>query len=239
MDSPAVSTDLRLLLATSRPAVRTFFESLGFPFGVIAVGRGAVSQDPDQVANASAVVIDVSLDPNAAIGLCEELRAQRPELPVIALVCCPHAITPWDLRALAAAGVTSLLDLRARAEDVRRALSSVAHGDAVLHLQLGRGQRMLLQDIFGAGRSRNETQLRLLELVSLGLPDHEIGRRLHLSPHTVKHRTEQLRADLGVRNRTELAAWAGRHGFYVPEESRRGLAGAGGSLQAAESEQYR
>src|SRR2546428_7832405 len=131
MDSPAVSTDLRLLLATSRPAVRTFFESLGFPFGVIAVGRGAVSQDPDQVANASAVVIDVSLDPNAAIGLCEELRAHRPELPVIALVCCPHAITPWDLHALAAAGVPSLPALRRRARDCPRRPSPVAPGQAV------------------------------------------------------------------------------------------------------------
>jgi len=31
----------------------------------------------------------------------------------------------------------------------------------------------------------------------------------------VKHRIEQLRNELGVRNRTELAAWAGRNGFYA------------------------
>ena len=53
--------------------------------------------------------------------------------------------------------------------------------------------------------------------MAAGLPDHEIGRRLHLSPHTVKHHIEQLRGELGARNRIELAAWAGRHGFYRPQ----------------------
>jgi DNA-binding NarL/FixJ family response regulator len=33
----------------------------------------------------------------------------------------------------------------------------------------------------------------------------------------VKHHVDQLRRDVGVRNRTELAAWAGRNGFYVGE----------------------
>jgi DNA-binding NarL/FixJ family response regulator len=56
--------------------------------------------------------------------------------------------------------------------------------------------------------------LQLLELVAYGRSDREIGALLHLSPHTVKHRIERLRDALGARNRIELAAWAGRHGFY-------------------------
>src|SRR5438552_856135 len=56
-----------------------------------------------------------------------------------------------------------------------------------------------------------------LELVARGLSDREIGAVLHLSPHTIKHHVEHLRAEVGARNRTELAAWAGRHGFYRPE----------------------
>jgi hypothetical protein len=48
--------------------------------------------------------------------------------------------------------------------------------------------------------------------------------QLHLSPHTVKHHIDQVRRELRVRNRTELAAWAGRNGFYVRgDESRAPL----------------
>jgi hypothetical protein len=33
----------------------------------------------------------------------------------------------------------------------------------------------------------------------------------------VKHHLDRLRSLHGLRNRIELAAWAGRHGFYSPE----------------------
>jgi DNA-binding NarL/FixJ family response regulator len=198
-----------------------FFESLGFHVGVIAVGAGTAGQEPELVARASVTAVDVALDPWSAVELCRELAAQRPALPVVGVVCCPQALTPWSLSALLSAGVTSFVDLRARAEDVRRLLLAAARGESVLHLELARGGIGLLQDVFSGRRSRNDREVRLLELVALGLPDREIGLRLHLSPHTVKHQIEQLRGEVGVRNRTELAAWAGRNGFYIPEDHAR------------------
>jgi DNA-binding NarL/FixJ family response regulator len=226
METTAASPFL-LLLATSRPAVRSFFESLGFRVGVVSVAPESARDDPAHVARATAAVIDAALDPAAAVALAEELRAQQPELPIAAVICCPHAITPWNLRALLAAGVSGVIDLRARAEDARRALQGIARGESVLQLQLGRGGRSLLDDVFSGRGARTEMQLRLLELVALGLPDREIGERLHLSPHTVKHHIDQLRHDVGVRNRTELAAWAGRHGFYAAEPARAASGRAG------------
>jgi DNA-binding NarL/FixJ family response regulator len=204
-------SDLRLLLATSRPAVHTFFAGLGFRTGTTSVG--AVSREIDI---ADVVLVDTVPDARAAIAWCEDLHARRPDLPLVALVCCQYALAPWQLRALLAAGVSAALDLRAHPREVRRALVDAAQGETVLHLQLGRGGAPLLRDVFSEKPARREQQLRLVELVALGLPDHEIGRRLHLSPHTVKHSIEQLRAAAGVRNRIELAAWAGRSGFYLP-----------------------
>jgi len=107
-----------------------------------------------------------------------------------------------------------VIDLRGDRDDMRLALLSAARGETVLQVQLSRGGSALLRDVFSVRPARRELQFRLLELVALGLPDHEIGRRVHLSPHTVKHSIENLRAAVGVRNRTELAAWAGRSGFY-------------------------
>jgi two-component system response regulator DevR len=202
-------SELRVLLATGRPAVRTFFESLGFRVGTIAVAAA-----PENGMRADVVVVDAALDPVAAIDFCLAAHADRPELPIVALVCCPRALAPWTLRSLLAAGVSSVLDLRGRGDETRRALLSAAGGETVLHVHLSRGGSALLSDVFSARPARRELQLSLLELVALGLPDREIGQRLHVSPHTVKHSIEQLRSAVGVRNRTELAAWAGRNGFY-------------------------
>src|SRR5437763_42195 len=60
----------------------------------------------------------------------------------------------------------------------------------------------------------NATDADLLGYLAQGLPDRQIGERLHLSPHTIKHYIERLRDTVGARNRIELASWAGRHGFY-------------------------
>ena len=208
-------------MPTSRPPVRTFFEGLGFDVDVIAVAPESARAEPELVERATVAVVDVALEPLAAVELIRELAGRRPSLPVSALVCCPHAVTPWGLRALLAAGVTSFLDLRARTDDLRRSVYGMARGDAVLNLQVGRGGRTLLRDVLTGPEQRSRAQLTLLELVARGLSDREIAGELYLSPHTVKHHIEHLRTAVGVRNRVELAAWAGRHGFYPGAEQRR------------------
>jgi len=203
------SPDLHVLLATARPAVLAFFETLD-----VRVAPISADAAPEVTPDGDVVVVDVALDPVGATELCRRLHEQRPELPIVALVCCPQALAPWNLRELFAVGVSSVIDLRADRDNTRIALLSAARGETVLQVQLSRGGGALLQDVFSVRPARREVQFRLLELVALGLPDHEIGRRLHLSPHTVKHSIETLRAAVGVRNRMELAAWAGRNGFY-------------------------
>ncbi|MDP8943427.1 MAG: response regulator transcription factor [Actinomycetota bacterium] len=212
-----------LVLLTDRPPVHAFFAGVGRRAGAayvltqLPVDAEAVTEAVDELEGATAAVIDAGLDPAAAILVCEELHRVRPTLPMAALVCCSHSITPWSLRTLIAAGVSSVLDLEATADEVAHVLRSVAHGGSILRLQRRHGHKALLKDILASSGPRTETQLELLELVARGLPDHEIGRRLHVSPHTVKHHIEQLRDEVGARNRIELAAWAGRHGFYRPD----------------------
>jgi DNA-binding NarL/FixJ family response regulator len=201
MTRPPPHNHLRLLISTRRPAVERFFSTLA---------RNGLGLRVDRT------VVDVGLDGLAGVDVCAELRRRRPELPLVALLCCAQALTPWDLRTLVGLGVGGVLDLQATPDETLRALQAVAAGGTVLHLHLRRGHRALLRDIL-TGRGASATQLRLLELVALGLPDHEIARRVHLSPHTVKHHIEQLRRQVGARNRTELAAWAGRQGLYAPE----------------------
>jgi DNA-binding NarL/FixJ family response regulator len=210
---------LHLLLATERPPVHAFFAGLRHPGRDIVVHRievsaAALDAAAGALAAAAAVVVDMGLDPPAAAALSSEVNRRRPDLPLVALVCCPGSVTPWTLRALLASGVTSMLDLQMTSEDVESVLRAIEHGGSVLHLHLHHAHRAFLREVLAGSEVRAESDIRLLGLVALGLPDREIGQRLHLSPHTVKHQIERLRDGLRLRNRTELAAWAGRHGFY-------------------------
>jgi DNA-binding NarL/FixJ family response regulator len=226
---------LHVLVATSRPAVRVFFGRLGGPGGeavavsAVALGPGALAAAGGAVEAAAVAVVDAGSDPAAAVALCHELRGRRPELPAVALVCCAHALTYWQVQALAGC-VDAFLDLHAGEEEVLRALRQVAAGHVVLRLDLGRGGQALLERLAGGAAGRaggpgrypaGELDVRIVELVAAGLPDREIARRLHLSPHTVSHHVGRLSEQVGARNRTALAAWAGAHGLYQPEQNGR------------------
>jgi LuxR family maltose regulon positive regulatory protein len=67
-----------------------------------------------------------------------------------------------------------------------------------------------------AGQLLSGREVALLTLVARGLSNHEIGGVLHLSAHTIKHGVERLSQKIGVRNRVELAAWAGSNRHYRP-----------------------
>jgi DNA-binding NarL/FixJ family response regulator len=213
-DRPAAPTSVELVIFSDRPAVLTFFGTLGAVSNVNSLSvAAAATQSLDKF---TAAVVDVALDPSTGTAVCRELRSQRPDLPVAAVVCCPHAVTPWTLQELLSSGVNAVLDLEATAEEVRRALANIGDGGSVLHLQLRHDHGASLGELFLPGSNRGETQRQLLKLVARGLTDQEIGGHLYLSPHTVKHQIDQLRRELRVRNRTELAAWAGRQGLYTP-----------------------
>ena len=225
--SPAPPAESRLLLATSRPAVVAFFRAAaetggqGFVVDPIEVSAAALDDRLADVNDATAAVVDIGVEAITGIELCRELHRRRPALPIAALFCCPNSVTPWNLRQLLADGAVGLFDLHATPEEVVRLLENLAHGGSVLNLHLRREHRALLRELLTGREPRSDLDLRLLELVALGLPDRDIAARLYLSPHTVKHHIEHLRDELGLRNRTELAAWAGRAGFYAPDAERK------------------
>jgi len=220
--------DAIVLLATDRPAIHLFLRCVWSAedgarlVGPMPVAASALAGRDDDVAGATAAIIDVGSDPAAAIELCQQLRSRWPALLSIALVCCPHALTVWQLRTLTLA-CDGVLDMNAAEDELRRALRSVARGNAVFHIDLGRPVRSGVGggSLNGHAHARDgwassETDGKILDLVARGLSDREIARELHLSPHTIGHHIDRLCTRMGVKNRVALAAWAGRHGYYQP-----------------------
>src|SRR5260370_42589062 len=59
----------------------------------------------------------------------------------------------------------------------------------------------------------NETQLRVLKLISEGYSNREIASYVHLSENTVKSHVQEIFRKLDVRNRVEAALRASREGW--------------------------
>jgi DNA-binding NarL/FixJ family response regulator len=210
-------SEFRLTVMSSHPIIQAIFAGFAGP-NHRSVLVTTLSLDADVVADASdlldastVAVLDVSIDPAQALAVCRTIRNDHPDLPIAAMFCCPHAAAAADLRALLAAGVGGLLDLQLSAEEIVRILQGVARGEGAVHLQLSAGSSVrALLDTEAAAEELSDNDLAVLRLVALGLSDHEIGRQLFLSHHTVKHRIDRLRRRLHAKNRVELAAWTGR-----------------------------
>jgi DNA-binding NarL/FixJ family response regulator len=212
---------LHVLLITNRPAVHAFLEE----HGARSIPRITATQLPlaieglDQhardVHDAQVAMIDVGADPDAAVSVARALHKMRPDLGVLAVVCCPNPTMPWHVRSLLSNGVHEMLDAQTTPSELVDRLVSLVEGRHAVRVALHRDFGGLMT--WSAEPLAPEHQ-QLLELVALGLSDVEIGMRLEVGERTVRERVRVLREVLQVKNREELAAWAGANGYYRPHK---------------------
>jgi DNA-binding NarL/FixJ family response regulator len=159
-------------------------------------------------------VIDLELPSGQVLALLKRLSTRYPDLPIVALACCAAQLDVDMLQQLLANGVHGVIDLHSTPEETRSVLEEVHHGGCVVRTSTHRsaGCGISAQP---PGGPLTDIDLRLLSYVATGMSDREIAERIHRSPHTVKHHIERLRHKIDVRNRMELAAWAGQNGYYV------------------------
>ena len=110
------------------------------------------------------------------------------------------------------AGARGCVDLGATGPQLAQAVVAAGRGQAILSDavlgQLHRGMRT--DDL-------TEREREVRELMELGLPDRVIAQRLVLSVKTVEKHAGAVLRKTGARNRTELAALAGRSRRRVGE----------------------
>ena len=216
----------RVLAITDRSAVVALLSALPFKGAVLSVDHlearpVEVASSPALVARATVAIVDPVSDTARAVEICRELRRLRARLPIALVICCAGSLSTWEFRRLMASGARGIFSLHETAEGVSRALQRLARGDAVVRLEAPPDSPSLLPFLVSAqGSGQPEAaglrglDAEVLAKLAHGLSDREIGADLHLSPFTVKHHIERMRDTLGARNRIELAAWAGRHGFH-------------------------
>jgi signal transduction histidine kinase/DNA-binding NarL/FixJ family response regulator len=214
----SASPRLRVLVAVGLPALRAGLTRLltWTEPGIEVVGEAATTSDAIdacQRMRPDVVLADLGLpagedehgEPPAAGGITGLLIGHQPGLPVVG-VCDAN-----DERVAAAirAGARGCVDIGADGAEIARAVVAASRGQAVLSgpmlTQLHRGLRT--EEPVPALTDREREVRGLMEQ---GLPDKIIAERLVLSVKTVEKHAGAVLRKTGARNRTELAALAGR-----------------------------
>ena len=146
-------------------------------------------------------LVDLFIGEESGAEVCERLRAAEPNTRVL-LFSGAGEISPQAARAAGASGF-AYKDWPAR--KIAGAVRLVGLGKTVFEAPRVDSPQGAL------GLSERERDV--LELMSSGATNPEIGEALHLSKHTVKEHSSSLYRKLGVRNRTEAVQRAQRLGL--------------------------
>ncbi|NLG83497.1 MAG: response regulator transcription factor [Firmicutes bacterium] len=76
-----------------------------------------------------------------------------------------------------------------------------------------------------AGLSPREREI--LPMVAEGLDNKEIGKKLFISEKTAKNYVTSIRKKLGLKNRTQIALFAIRHGIVTVQKEEENRAAKG------------
>jgi two-component system nitrate/nitrite response regulator NarL len=113
-----------------------------------------------------------------------------------------------------AAGAAGYLSKDADRLEITNAIIAVNHGDTVLAPEVQAGVAAEVRSRWRPDvPSLSERERQVLEMIAEGMLAPEIGRRLYLSPATVKSHLQSLYDKLGVSDRAAAVAEAMRRGL--------------------------
>jgi len=218
-DDEQAGPRLRVLVAAGRPTLRAGLARLlsWTEPGVEVVGEvGTAEQalEACQVLRPDVALVDLGLAAGDHLGplagdsrsLTDLLLGHDPNLAVVGLC---EADDDERVADAMRAGARGCVDAAVDGPELARAVVAAGRGQAILSGPvLGRLHRGLRADDLDPPLTERERQVR--GLMEQGLPDKVIAERLVLSVKTVEKHAGAVLRKTGARNRTELAALAGR-----------------------------
>jgi len=215
-------SDLRVLVADDQKIVRDGVALLlGLIEGITVVGTAIDGNDAVRQARSTQpdlVLMDLNMPHLDGVEATAQILAELPHIRVVVMT--TYDDDAWVFRALRA-GARGYLTKDSSAEDIERALRSVAAGDAQLDPSV---QRRLL-DVLAtqqpaaspapaapAAVPLTAREQEVLQLIAEGLSNDEITERLHLSMATVKTHIGSLLSKTSSRDRAQLVIYAFRTG---------------------------
>lgn len=209
-----MSDPISILLADDHPLFREgVANSLAATADFVVIAQAGSGEEAVSLAlalNPDMVLLDVSMPGMGGIEAAARIAAALPHVRIMMLTV---AETPESLLAALKAGAHGYVLKGVSASELRVIVRNVALGEAYVTPTLA--AEMLTEfsrprplDAFATLTVR---ETGVLELLSQGLTNREIGERLHLAEKTVKHHITVILQKLHVRSRTEAALMAVQH----------------------------
>lgn len=198
---------IRVLIADDHALVRAGMRALLQREPDIAV-VGEASTAPLAVARsrglqAEVMLLDLMLPGTSGWEILPTLARRSP--PVRVLVVSAQA-SPSSVRRAIRAGASGYLCKRASDHELTSAIRRVAAGET--YIDPGLGARLVVGSTSGPTDVHSERERDVLELMTLGYTNLEIGRRLHISVRTVDTHRAHIMSKLGLQTRAEIVMFA-------------------------------
>jgi len=210
-----MSEPIRILLADDHPLFREGVAAslAAADFAVIAqAGSGEAAVELALDLHPDMVLLDVNMPGMGGIAAAARIAAALPAMRIMMLTVSENS---ESLLAALKAGAHGYVLKGVSASELRSIVRNVAAGEAYVTPALAAElltefSRPRTPDSFATLTVR-ETEV--LDLLSQGLTNREIGDRLHLAEKTVKHHMTVILQKLHVRTRTEAALLAVQRGL--------------------------
>jgi DNA-binding NarL/FixJ family response regulator len=209
--------------AVMRAGVRTLLENEG---GVDVAEADNVADAVDIVRATSpdVVLMDVS---EATAETVDDMRRLQREAPDMALVVMADTDDDEEVYRAVVGGAAGHVANTAQPAELVDTIRRAATGEVPISDTLARrpevGRRVLeaFARMSARGPSRpdpklSERDLHILSCAANGMTNHQIGREIGMSEHTVKASISRMLSRLGLRHRTEAVVLAIRQGWIQP-----------------------
>ena len=205
MQGPTTSNPIRAVVADDHPAVLRSVCDVLIDAGVDVVGRASNGEEAAtkiEATRPAVAVIDVRMPRLNGIEVAAQISRTTPETAVI-------LYTAYGDRALLSealdAGVRGFVLKEAPLQDLTRAVDMVSSGAVYVD--------PVLAGVLASAESERLPQLtkrerEVLRLLADGLSNEEIGKRLFLSPETVRTHVQKAMRRLEADTRTQAVAVA-------------------------------
>jgi DNA-binding NarL/FixJ family response regulator len=208
---------IRVLIADDHAVVRSGLEQLlaGFPevelVGSAVDGGEAVGLAAEH--HPDVVLMDLSMPGVDGIQATLRIKAVSADTRIVAFT----SFSDRDriLEALDAGAIGYLLK-DADPEDLHRGILAASRGESPLAPKAARAVVDSRTDAI-APAELTDRERDVLVLLASGMANKQIARRLAISEKTVKTHLTNVFQRIGVRDRTQAALWAERHGVLRPE----------------------
>ena len=202
---------LRVVIVDDHPLFREGLGAVLADADMDVVGQAATGEEALEVvprADPDVVLMDLHMPGMGGVEATRRLLVERPHLAVLVLTMMTDDAT---IAAALRAGARGYLLKEAEPQEIMRAITSVAAGNAVFGA--GIADRILQKASADAGRAPalpglTEREEEVLDLVAKGLTNDAIARRLYLSDKTVRNYVSTLFTKLGVSDRAAAVAKA-------------------------------